>query len=120
MKLSKRWVITTLITFVVFFIPTVAFLFQQKYSLFRGNTYMAEHAARYLTHDVYNAFFLSIRATIIPGQIIFWLIELLRKAGVVNYDTNTKAQFFVIPIITFSITFALLVITMPLWFRLSF
>ncbi|MBR5355880.1 MAG: hypothetical protein IK121_03055, partial [Lachnospiraceae bacterium] len=62
----------------------------------------------------------SFVGTMTFGQIVFWVIELLRKLNILRFNELGIGQYIVIPIITLIFTVIVVLLTLPLWFRIPF
>ncbi len=118
MKMAKKWLITTLIMFLAMTILFGAYLMHSDIEMARGNPYVAEHIIEEFLYSLHQATIFGSIATLTVGQILFWLIELLRKTGIIKHSITGIKYYFLMGAGFVAITLFLIIATIPLWFRL--
>ena len=119
-NLLNRWIINSIIVFAVFFILVLLLSFKETMDFAKGNSYAAKHIMRSIVHGLFQSIGYSFIGTLTFGQLVFWGTELLRKLNVISFNTSGIGQFIVIPIITLVFSIIVILLTLPLWFRIPF
>ena len=119
-NLLNRWIINSIIVFAVFFILVLLLSFKETMDFAKGNSYAAKHLMRSIVHGLLQSIGYRFIGTLTFGQLVFWVTELLRKLNVISFNTSGIGQFIVIPIITLVFSIIVVVLTMPLWFKIPF
>ena len=119
-NLLNRWIINSIIVFALFFILVGLMSLRETMDFAKGNSYAAKHLMRSIIHGLFQSFGYSFIGTLTFGQLVFWVTELLRKLNVITFNTSGIGQFIVIPIITLVFSIIVIVLTMPLWFKIPF
>ena len=119
-NLLNRWIINSIIVFALFFILVGLMSLRETMDFAKGNSYVAKHLMRSIIHGLLQSIGYSFIGTLTFGQLVFWVTELLRKLNVISFNTSGIGQFIVIPIITLVFTLIVIVLTMPLWFKIPF
>ncbi len=125
----EKWLLTTGLIFLAFFILLGIFMFHQTMDLARGNSYTMEHLGENILWDLRQNLHYSTFFTLAVGQPVYWIYFAISKArekkqkNVYMEDMREKRRkiwFILIPIISVIATLLILWLTMPLWFHLSF
>ena len=129
MSKTARWALTTGLIFAAFFVALGALFFKETMDLARGNEYIMEHLGENIAWDLRQDFHYSLFATVIVGQPVYWIIYAIQRArekkvkNVYMADMNAKRKniwFIIIPIVSVVAAVILAIVTMPIWFHLSF
>lgn len=119
-NLLNRWIINSIIVFALFFILVGIMSFKETMDFAKGNSYAAKHLMRSIVHGLLQSIGYSFIGTLTFGQLVFWVTELLRKLSVISFNTSGIGQFIIIPIITLVFSIIVIVLAMPLWFKIPF
>ena len=113
-KFWWRWIVSLFITFLFSFILIWLFITDGTIDLIKGNSFYLDHLFEIFWYDFKHAFYFT-QFVMVFEQIVFWIFEIFNKK-------NKKAYVYIIliPVISFMIVVFIAIITLPLWFRISF